>query len=131
MNALLRPATTIARTSHRLLLVVLAGVALITIVSGCASLPWARGDTGPSGPATVTGQVTDDRGAILSGASVRLSGPAVRRSVTTNSAGRFTFERVPLGSFVVSASAPGFKSAKRTVQVDKETTVKVDLRLPM
>jgi hypothetical protein len=38
---------------------------------------------------------------------------------------------VPLGRYVVSASAPGFKSAKQTVRVDKETTVKVDLRLPM
>jgi hypothetical protein len=131
MNALFRPATIMARTSHRLLLVVLAGVALIAIVSGCASLPWAKGDTGPSGPATITGQVTDDRGAILSDATVRLSGPAVRRRVTTNTAGRFTFERVPLGRYVVTASAAGFKNAKQTVQVDKETTMKVDLRLPM
>ena len=132
MNGLFRTATNMARTSRRLLLVVLVGGAVGTMVSGCASLPWAKGgDTGPSGPAAITGQVTDDRGAILADASVRLSGSAVSRRLATDTTGRFTFERIPLGRYVVSASAPGFKGAKQTVQVDKEATVKVDLRLRM
>jgi len=134
MNAaLFRRSTAISRRSPRFFVLALACVASVTIASGCAILPWASHDTGPAGLATITGVVTDDRGAILADASVKLSGPSVRRSVRTDIAGRFTFEHVPLGRYVVSAAAVGLKGAKQTVQIDNEweTTVRADLKLKM
>jgi hypothetical protein len=131
MNAAMFRESTVLRTS-RLLLSAIAVVALVAAsLTGCAHLPWARQDTGPAGPATITGHVTSDRGAILADAGITLSGPSFRRTARTDVAGRFTFERVPLGSYVVSAAAAGYKSAKQTISVDKEATVRADLTLKM
>jgi len=118
------------RTSHRFLLTV-GAVALIASLSGCAHLPWAARDAGVKGPATVAGRVTSDRGAVLADAAVTLSGPSVRRHTRTDIAGRFSFDQVPLGTYVVSASVAGFKGAKQTVTVDKEAVVRADLKLRM
>ncbi len=118
------------RMSHRFLLAI-GAAALIASVFGCAHLPWAARDAGVKGPATVTGQVTSDRGAILADAAVTLSGPTVRRETRTNITGRFSFEQVPLGRYELSASAPGYKGTKQTVTVDKETGVRADLKLRM
>jgi hypothetical protein len=51
--------------------------------------------------------VTSDRGAVLADAGVTLTGPSIYRSVKTDVRGRFSFERVPLGTYVVTASAVG------------------------
>jgi hypothetical protein len=72
-----------------------------------------------------------DRGAALADAGVTLSGPSVYRSVRTDVRGRFLFERVPLGTYVVTASAVGYKGAKQHVTVDKEEVVRADLKLKM
>jgi hypothetical protein len=118
-------------TVIRLLSAIACTALVAASLTGCAHLPWAQQNTGPAGPATITGHVTSDRGAILADAGVTLSGPSVRRTVRTDITGRFTFERVPLGSYVVTAAAAGFKSAKQTVTVDKEATVRADLKLKM
>jgi len=120
--------STLSRRAWLFSLVVVSAIALAG-VTGCASLPWAKANAGPSGPATVTGKVTSDRGAVLAFASVVLHGPSVRRQTTTDVAGRFVIEKVPLGQFTVSVSAPGYKSTKQKVQVDKEGEVQVDVRL--
>lgn len=118
------------RTFHRFAL--LAGAfALVASLTACAHLPLVARDAGLTGPAMVTGQVTSDRGAILADADVTLSGPSVHRQARTDIAGRYNFERVPLGRYVVSASVAGFKRAKQTVTVDKEATVRADLKLKM
>ena len=129
MNAFVRQLVFI-RTS-RLLPSLLACAAIFVLVSGCAHLPIVARDSGAIGPATVTGQVTSERGAIIADAGVTLTGPAVRRSVRTDFTGRYTFERVPLGNYVVSASAAGYKGAKQPVNVDKEAAARVDFKLGM
>ncbi len=118
-------------TSHRILLALVSAM-LVAIASGCASLPLvSSADTGAPGPATIAGRVLDDRGGIITDAKVRLTGPSFRRTVRTDIAGKFTFERVPLGRFVVSASAPGLKDAKQSIEVGQEATVKVELKLKL
>ncbi len=101
----------------------------IAFLSTCASMPF-RGETGASGPATVTGQVTSDRGAILDDVAVTLSGPSFHRTTRTDIAGRFTFDHVPLGQYTLSASAAGYKSAKQKLAVDKEA-VQTNVKLRM
>jgi hypothetical protein len=120
--------STLSRRAWLFSFVVVSAIALAA-ASGCASLPWVKANAGPSGPATVTGKVTSDRGAVLANASVVLHGPSVRRQTTTDIAGRFVIANVPLGQFTLSASAPGYKSAKHKVQVDKEGEVQADIQL--
>ena len=106
-----------------------AAVALAASLAGCAHMPWAQRQFGPAGPATVAGLVSDDRGGVLVDAKVTLSGTGVRRTTLTDIAGHFTFERVPLGSYVLSASATGLKDAKQKVSVEKEGIVRADFKL--
>ncbi len=106
-------------------------VALSGLVAGCAHLPLVSHNPGPDGPATVQGQVTSDRGAVLADAGVTLTGPQVYRSVRTDVSGRFTFERVPLGTYLVTASAVGYKNGKQRITLEREAVVRADLKLKM
>ncbi len=130
MNGAMFRQPTFIRTSSSLLFVIGSAV-LATTLLACAHMPWAARDAGVAGPATVMGQVTSDRGAIIVDAAITLTGPSVRRSARTDIAGRFSFERVPIGRYVVSAAATGFKHGKQTVAVDKEGTIRADLKLKM
>jgi hypothetical protein len=69
----------------------------------------------PVGSASLSGVVTstDDPQAPIRQAVVTLSGPALGgdRSVMTDDAGRFTFERLPAGAFTVTASKASFLAA--------------------
>ncbi len=102
----------------------------IAFLSACASMPF-RGETGASGPATVTGQVTSDRGAVLDDVAVVLSGPSFHRTTRTDIAGRFTFEHIPLGQYRLSAAATGYKRTSQPVVVDKEGAVRAAVKLRM
>jgi len=115
--------------SVRVLPLVIAFATVVTVFSGCGPVPWAN--TGPSGPATVTGAVTSDRGAVLADAAVLLHGQATTRNTRTDINGRFVFPNVPLGQFTVSVSAAGYRGAKQKVNVEKEGTGQVNVRLKM
>ncbi len=117
--------------ASRLLSSVLACLALLALVSGCAHFNSLTADRGPAGPAAVTGAVSSDRGAVVSGAAVRLSGPSFSRHATTDVAGRYTIQGVPLGTYTLMVSAVGYKSAKQKITVDKEAVVHADLKLRM
>jgi len=114
-----------------------AAVAVAAWLAGCAHMPFAIHDSGVKGPATIAGQVTSERGAIIADAAVELlssgapPGQTVRRQTKTDITGRFVFEQVPLGSYVVTAAASGYKSAKQTVTVEKEGNVRADLKVRM
>ena len=60
---------------------------------------------------TVTGQVTDEKGAVIPGATVDLTnkGTNQTRTVTTNDAGIYRFDAVDLGQYDLKITAPGFK----------------------
>ncbi len=104
--------------------------AMLACASACASMPF-RGETGAAGPATVTGQVVSDRGAVLADVAVALTGPSFHRTTRTDVSGRYAFEHVPLGQYTLSASATGYKSVKQKVPVDKEAVVQANVKLRM
>jgi hypothetical protein len=104
--------TTLARP---VCLAYLATFFLLTLVSG-----WGQ-DAQPdaSSPATaasgtVQGVVMNREKAVYEGARVELSTNAESspRHTTTDTEGRFVFSSVPAGPFTLTASAPGFTSAK-------------------
>ncbi|MDT7807704.1 MAG: vitamin transporter [Acidobacteriota bacterium] len=86
-----------------------------TIVFTCALL-LAAFATAPaqSRSATLSGRVTDPRGASVTGASVTLHARArtqVRLSTVTDAEGSYRFEHLAPGEYIVEAEAPGFAPA--------------------
>ncbi len=64
--------------------------------------------------ATVYGSVTDPTGAAISAAKVEATNESTGAalSTTSNSAGQFTFNFVPIGKYTLSAEAAGFQGQK-------------------
>jgi len=76
---------------------------------------------------SVKGKVTDDAGAALSGAEVRIEGTMLHTS--TDDAGRYELGNVPVGTLTVKSLMLGFKPAVRTVTVAAGAVVTADLRM--
>ena len=63
--------------------------------------------------ATLRGQVTDESGAIIPGATVKVIGPnGLIKTVTTGSDGSYSFAGLMPGNYTVLASAPDLAMAK-------------------
>src|SRR5712692_12090958 len=67
----------------------------------------------------ITGTVTDGTGAVLPNVTVTAVnvGTNASRSGVTNDTGAFRIPALAIGSYKVTASAEGFKSAVQTVEV--------------
>jgi len=81
---------------------------------------------------SIVGTVTDTSGAVIPGAKVIVANPdiGITRELTSNSAGAFTAASLPIGTYTVSAEAPGFQKLVHsdiTLQVGQ--TQRVDLQL--
>jgi hypothetical protein len=76
----------------------------------CVSCAWGQTVTG-----SVTGQVTDQSGAVVVGATVTAENTAtgVKTSGQTNGSGMYTIRFLPIGTYTVMIEAAGF--AKQTV----------------
>ena len=66
---------------------------------------------------SISGTVTDSSGAVIQGAAVTITntdrGEDIR-ALTTNSAGYFTAESLPLGTYTVKIAGTGFKTSAVT-----------------
>ncbi|HZH34465.1 MAG TPA: TonB-dependent receptor [Pyrinomonadaceae bacterium] len=83
-----------------------------------------------SGQAQIEGAITDASGAAVSGADVSLlnAQQLVLRVATTDAEGKYKFENVVAGSYVVQAARADFSPQRKAVQIN-ENGVKVDLIL--
>lgn len=84
--------------------------------------------------ATLSGRVTDPRGAALPGATVTLDARRAaqqpRLSTTTDAQGAYRFERLAPGAYLVGAGAEGFAALPaREVTVARGAQVSLDVRL--
>ncbi|MGH9431901.1 MAG: carboxypeptidase regulatory-like domain-containing protein [Terriglobia bacterium] len=99
---------------------------ILTVVLFGASL------TGWAQEASIVGTVTDTSGAVIPGARVTVenAGRGFTRNLVTNSAGAYVAAAVPIGQYVVSAEAPGFRKLVRSgVVVRVGARLRVDVRL--
>ncbi|HUS18911.1 MAG TPA: TonB-dependent receptor [Terriglobales bacterium] len=80
-----------------------------------ATLGFAQETTGG-----IQGTVKDPQGAVISGATVEVTGPALigKSSATTDSAGNFRIAQLPPGTYDVTVSASGFTTAKQAIKID-------------
>jgi hypothetical protein len=94
----------------------------------------AIGAFAQAGRGGVSGTVTDQAGAVVSGAQVTLLNPAtgVAQHTTSNSAGLYTFISLNPGTYQVTAGQKGFVTVtqeKVTVNVDQVTEVNIALKV--
>jgi Carboxypeptidase regulatory-like domain len=102
----------------------------LTLIAA-AALVLPRAAAGQTGLATVTGILSDESGASLPGVTVVVTNQATNIAYTgvTNQAGNYIITSVPIGTYVVSVSLPGFKSAQSTVTLSAAQTARVDFKL--
>jgi hypothetical protein len=82
--------------------------------------------------AAIRGTVTDQSGAIVTGAKVVLKGEdtGLSRSATTNAAGNYSFTELPVGSYAIEVTLAGFKSSTvKNVGISVAETRAVDVQL--
>ncbi len=78
------------------------------------------------------GQVTDPQGAVIAGASVKLTnlGTNIVQSAITNNTGEYVITPVPTGQYILSISAPGFATTTTSsIEVQVGQIVREDLKL--
>ena len=80
---------------------------------------------------TLTGQVADPSGALIAGATVRLSNAVTgyAQSVTADSNGAFRFNSVPVNNYRLVISAAGFTTAQQNVDVRNSVPVNINVAL--
>jgi hypothetical protein len=83
----------------------------------------------------VTGTVTSEDGALLPGAIVEISSPALlgaKRTTTTSARGSYVFLNLPVGTYRVTVTRDAFKSvARENIEVSAASVVSVDVTLPV
>jgi hypothetical protein len=94
-------------------------------------VPLAKSSTAAGG--TISGTVTDPKGAVVVGATVTVTdaaGQPAHAPVETDAQGRYKIEGLPAGAYVVTVSSKGFKEARREqLSVAEGKTVALDFQL--
>jgi outer membrane receptor protein involved in Fe transport len=108
--------------SPRCIALAAAAVLLAAPLLGSRAVAQDAGQTG-----TVTGQVTDERGAGISGAQVFLVQPPI--GTQTGSEGNYTLQRVPAGTQTLRVRMLGFRPDSVTITVEPGGTVSQNFTL--
>jgi len=82
----------------------------------------------------IAGTVTDETGAVVPGATIKLIFPATgqEREATTNASGEYVFSQLPPGAYELSATAQGFRTARVEnvhLQIAQRQVVNISLQL--
>jgi len=82
---------------------------------------------------SIAGVVTDSTGAVVAGASVKLTDKATNtpRPTVTNDTGRYFFADVPSGQHEIAVSKSGFRTTKTIVTASVGIPLTVDLKLEL
>jgi carboxypeptidase family protein len=82
--------------------------------------------------ASITGTVTDPTGAAVAGAQIQITNPehGITRNAPTNGSGDYLFAALPIGSYDLSVTAPGFKKFEvKGVKLDVAQKARVNATL--
>ena len=80
---------------------------------------------------TIGGRITDQNGAVVAGAGVRLSASinGESLSVVTDATGGFIFNNVTFNRYTLKVEAPGFNTLTRTVTVNSNLPLELAISL--
>ena len=104
----------------------------VRVSLGFLLLPLSALLFGQAESGTLVGTVTDQGGAIVAGATVRLTNTATgsSRSVVTNASGQYVANAFPTGAIAATVEHPGFEKLVRTgVILTAADTLTLDLQL--
>jgi Carboxypeptidase regulatory-like domain/TonB dependent receptor-like, beta-barrel len=109
-------------------------ISYIFLVSVCLLLSAVGTAGGQTSTATLKGTVTDPKGSVISGATIKVQSEetGLVRTATTEESGLYVFNFLPVGKYVVSVSAQGFKVARIQniiVEIGQTRTLDVGLEL--
>lgn len=85
----------------------------LTILFCLAGIAFGQERTG-----NIEGKVVDPTGAVIPGATVKLSGPQISRTTTTDDSGFYRFAALPPGLYSVDVAAGNFAPARRENDVN-------------
>src|SRR5580693_6673265 len=81
----------------------------------------------------IDGQVTDESGAVLPGVTVTVTSPALQVPsvvAVTDSRGEYRLSPLPIGTYTVEFTLPGFQSVRREdIRLTVGFTAKIDIGL--
>jgi hypothetical protein len=99
--------------------------ALLLLVSSPALLAQTTG--------RIQGQIVDAQGAVVPGATVTVTSPALQGALTqvSDADGRFRFPSVPPGRYIIKAELSSFKPFELTTDVPLDQTVTVPITLQL
>ncbi len=105
-------------------------LALMLSFAFCASFAVAQSTIGTG---SITGTVTDQTGAVVSGARVTITNSATgqRMELTTSTSGTFNSGALPPGNYKVDVGAKGFSTASTTANVLVGNTATVNAKLQL
>jgi outer membrane receptor protein involved in Fe transport len=105
---------------------VVLGALLLGLLSGVSAIAQTSG--------SVSGTISDETGAVLPGAAVTLSGPALQgsRTATTDAQGKYRFVNIPAGdNYRITAALSGFQTLTKEaihVYLGQEGTVNLQVK---
>ncbi len=100
---------------------------ILILSAVCAAALYGQAQSG-----TIVGTVTDQAGAVIPNAAVRLvnEGTQFTRAATTNASGQYVAYSIPTGTYVITVEHPGFQKVVRLgVHLTAADTLTVDLQL--
>ena len=105
-------------------------VLLLTLILGMAPALYAQAVS----IATVTGRVTDEQGALVTGAQIKINGvdTGAISTAVTNQDGIYTIPNLPIGAYTLQTSFPGFQTYVQTgilLRVNDHVQINVIMRV--
>ena len=76
---------------------------------------------------TLSGTVVDQQGAVIPGATVILADAVEPRTVTTNDEGKYKFENLPAGNYILQTESPGFQTHTTRILIANDEDSKHDV----
>lgn len=96
------------------------------------SLVLTVGAAAQAGTTSISGTISDQNGAAVPGAAVKLTNPATgfTRTVTTNNEGAYAFASILPGTYTIEVEAPKFKKTiKKDVRAVVDSSIAVNIAL--
>ena len=80
---------------------------------------------------TIEGTITDPNGAVLAGATVKVSGTtlAIERTVTTDAAGLYRIIALPAGTYTLTVSQTGFSAYTSNIELTVNRAARFDIQM--
>ena len=104
---------------------------LLSVVTGILVIAAAGTLHAQSNSGTLTGTVADSTGAVIPGATVKISNPVsgYTRTQTSDSAGHFQFINVPFNPYELTVANSGFQTVNKRVEVNSTVAENVPVTL--